>query len=397
MAHGAAPRGGARNLLAGLALAVAAPLVLFVACEALLRGVGVTALADDPDQQAWLNFRRCQFGWGAARPHCDPAALRSGRRGVLALGGSSVTGFPLGKTVPFPSALQQILDARAPGTYQVFNRGHFCKDTIFVRDCALAALDAPLEVVVVYAGHNDTANWGFANPRLRIFLEENAWLLDLDERLAHSRVYSWLVDLARGGRTPLQAARIAPSPEQAERARAVILAKTRENLEALIERAGEAGVRVLLVTLVSNLHEFPVQRENWDEGPRLVAAGDPNLAVWRDAFEAGVALHREGRFGEALAAFKRARDAFQQGRAHSQHNDLLRELAARYTHVELVDFEHELDQRGAAEGIGCNFFGDRFPDEAYCDQFHPNTRLQRWIAEAVANALLPAPAAAPRG
>jgi hypothetical protein len=385
-----------RAVLARLALAVAAPLLFFGALEGVLALLGVVPLSADPDQQAWLHFRGCQFEWGAARRHCDAAALVSDRRTVVALGGSSVAGFPAGKTVPFPLALQSILDERFPGGYRVFNRGHFCKDSIFVRECARAALAASPDVLVVYEGHNDYANWGLANPALRIWIEERAWLLRIDEGLAHSRLYSWLLDRSRGGRTPLETARIAPSAEQARAARAVILAKTRENLETLIEEAARAGTRVLLVTVVSNLHEFPVVRADWDEGPARLAAGDPNLAVWRQEFEAGAALHRAGRFEESLLAMKRARDAFQQGRAHSEHNALLKELAAAHDHVELVDFEAELDRIGAAEGVGCNFFGDRFPDEAYCDQFHPNTRVQRWIAETLADALSSLPASSPR-
>lgn len=382
-------------LLARLALAVT-PLLLFAACEALLALVGVGSLAADPEEQAWQSFRRCQVEWGSAGRFCDAEKLQSGRRTVVTMGGSTVAGYPLGKTVPFPSALQGILDARFPGEYQVFNRGHSCKDTIFVRDCACAALDARIDVLVFYEGHNDYANWGLSNPRLRILLEEHAWLYKIGELLAHSRTYSALIDLSRGGRKPLQAALIAPSPEQAQRARNVILAKTQENLEALIERAAREGTRVILITVVSNLYDFPVRREDWDEGPGRLAADDANLSVWREQFEAGVALHREGRSAEALAAFKRARDAFQQGRAHSQHNELLRRLAATHAHVDLIDFERELDRRGAAEGIGCNYFGDRFADEEYCDQFHPNTRVQRWIAEAVANALTSPPASSRR-
>jgi lysophospholipase L1-like esterase len=362
--------------------------VLLVACEAILTLARVTPLAADPEQQEWLRFRRCQFQQGSARRVCDPAALRSQRpRVVVALGGSSVFGYPVDKTVPFPAALQDLLDARFPGEFSVFNRGRSCKDTIFVRDCARAALAAPVDVLVVYEGHNDYANWGMVNPRLRIFLEEQAWLLELDEWLAHTRTYSWVVDLARGGTPPLRGGLGAPDPERARRALAVILDKTRENLEAVIAMAGRAGTRVVLITQVSNLYDFPVARDDWDDGPRRLVAQDPGLAAWRVEFERGIAFHRAGAFAEAVTAFKRARDLYPRGRADSRHNALVRELAAAHPHVELVDFEAELDRRGAEEGIGCNFFGDRFPDEAYCDQFHPNSRTHRWIAEAVMQAL----------
>jgi hypothetical protein len=100
-------------------------------------------------------------------------------------------------------------------------------------------------------------------------------------------------------------------------------------------------------------------------------------------------------------------------RAPSELNDTLRELAAGNDHVHLVDFERILDRVGVEEGIGCNFFGvgdfserelgqgkrgkdeggtDELAkgegDEPWCDQFHPNPRAQRMIAEALLPALL---------
>ena len=118
---------GARRLstaLGRLGLVVGAPLAFFAVCELALWLLGVTPLADDPEQRAWLRFRSCQLEWRAAARFCDPTELRSSRRIVVALGGSSVAGYPRGKTVPFPATLQALLDARAPHEFRVFNRGH---------------------------------------------------------------------------------------------------------------------------------------------------------------------------------------------------------------------------------------------------------------------------------
>jgi lysophospholipase L1-like esterase len=143
----------------------------------------------------------------------------------------------------------------------------------------------------------------------------------------------------------------------------------------VLDLAGRAGARVILVTVVSNLYEFPLRRAQWD------APQKP--ARWVMPYRRGIELYRAGRFAEALAAFKESRDAYPFGRAPSELNERLRELAQGRPHVHLVDFERTLDRAGLEEGIGCNFFGD----ETYCDQFHPNARTHRLIAEALLRTL----------
>jgi lysophospholipase L1-like esterase len=366
-------------LLGKLLLALVSPLLVLGALEGILGLLGTVPLIDEPAFQQKVQQRNCQFQWNAAERFCDATRLAVRRpRTIVALGGSSVAGYPPRETIPFASQLQDLLDREHPDQYRVFNRGHFCKDTIFVRDCGLVALRARPDWLIIYAGHNDFANWGLVTPRRRIALEENAWIYDLDVAMAHRRLYSVLARALRPP-APIQARMAAPRPDDTVGPRAITLAKTEENLTRLIGAAREAGTKVMLLTVVSNLAEFPVRQRSWAAGPERLAAHLPNLSRWKRHFRAGIAAHQAGDHTTSLAEFKLARDAFQQGRAHSELNARLRTLAGRHPEIHLVDFEAELDALGQAEGIGCGFFGSK----TYCDQFHPNTRTHGLIARAI--------------
>src|SRR2546426_10589023 len=82
-------------------------------------------------------MRRCQFNFHHALERCAPRHVTTTRPHlVVVLGGSSVQGWPPGKTLPFPNQLQTLLDAAHPGQYTVVNLGLMCKDSIYVRRCA---------------------------------------------------------------------------------------------------------------------------------------------------------------------------------------------------------------------------------------------------------------------
>lgn len=355
------------------ALAVLSPLVFLALLEGIAKLCGVQPLRQDPGYLARVKMRECQFSWSQPRKLCPPQRIASPRpRVVVTLGGSSVQGVPVGRVVPFATHLQGLLDAAHPNEYAVFNLGLMCKDSTYVRRCVEQLIGAAPEFLIVYSGHNSYANWGFENPAARIFLAEHAWLYDLDWFFMGSRILSLWARAAGSLMTSPLMGEAEPPPEQFARARATILAHYTSDITSLLDLAGENASQVILLTVVSNLYEYPLRRAQWNQ---------PGLGStrWGPAFSEGVDLYRAGRFAEALAAFKRARDAFPQGRAPSELNQRVRELAQGRPYVHLADFERELDQIGLEDGIGCNFFGD----ETYCDQFHPNTRTHRLIAAAL--------------
>jgi hypothetical protein len=168
----------------------------------------------------------------------------------------------------------------------------------------------------------------------------------------------------------------------------IILEEYTKNLRSIIELARAHQVQVILITLVSNLYEFPVRSEGWNRvRVQRLQAKEP-VAPWLEHFAAGIELHRAERFEEALAQFKLARDTDPRSRAPGVLNPRIRELTAAYSHVHLVDFERELDRLGLKEGIGCNFFGDETRAYSSCEGVHPNPHTNEFIGEAAARKVI---------
>lgn len=376
---------GAARAAASLALGVGLLAALAGVAEGIAWLAGATPLDADPTYQARVRHRRCQFGWDHPGSRCAPGRIEGRReRVVVAVGGSNVMGLELPPAALFPQRLAARLQALEPGRTEVVNMGRACKDSTYVRRCVETAAPARPDVVVVYTGHNDYANWGFLNPGRRIWLEEHARYYDLEELLAHSRVFSVVARRLGGvGAAPL--ARRRPQPDEARFAAAseVILEKFTANMESLISRVGSYGGEVFLVTVVSNLAEWPVPRARWDQP--LLAEPDPSprRLRWRDAYREGIETWRRGRFAASLEAFSRARDLDPHGRAPSVVNERIRDLGRRHANARVIDLEKLLHRAGLEEGIGCNFFGAG----ERCDQFHMNARVHRMLANALVRAL----------
>jgi lysophospholipase L1-like esterase len=371
-----------------LLLVIGAPLLFLGFLELVAWAWGAQPLADDEFYKARDFVRSCRWDPADVRKACDPAGWKrrdDGRNLVLALGGSSVVGHPMGERRTISSFLRLQLEAARPGAYAVRSLARPCKGSFYVRQCAERALDSGPAALVVYTGHNDFSGHRGRYPELPMWMERSGWwLVEAERRLARTRFWSLLSPSGALTITPGNDPGAALGEAQAARAYRVILENTVHNLTDVIELAGERNVPVVLVTLVSNLYEFPTQRPRWDEAlERASAEGlDPEPGI--EDFTEGVRLYRESRFEAALAAFRRARDARPGPRAPGMLNEAIRRIAAEYPNAHLVDFERQLEAAALREGIGCNFFGT----EAYCDGLHPNPRTNRMIGFAVADAVL---------
>lgn len=362
-------------------LVVGSPLVLLAAVELGAWVVGVEPLRTHPAYETFEKSRRCQLGGNPdAWCRADKVATRRGVVAVGVLGGSSVRGYPKGMQA-FPVRMQRQLDEVAPGGYRVFNFGLYCKDSIFVERC-VQQLAPRVDALVVYMGHNDIANFMGPSPRFAMWTEKHAWVLDVQEKLAGTRLYTLLLTWGADGGEPLRSAWRPMPPAAFDRAKRAVIAGFEERVQSIVYETAGTRTPLLLVTTVSNLYESPRQMDEWDEWLAMSALL-PNWQRWRVPFERGVERHRAGDAAAALQAFREARDVLLNGRAPTEMNEILRAASGRSPHVHLVDFERKLEEIAAAEGIGCNFFGE----DAWCDQFHPNGRTHELIATEVVTAL----------
>jgi len=351
-----------------------------VAVLGLLEGaatlVGVESLRDHPSYRARDHILSCRWNSEHLVERCSPKPARRDVTRIFVLGGSSVA------YEPDRGSMAQVLGFRLraahPGEYVVLNLARPCKDSFFVRSCVERAIEAEPDLIVIYSGHNDFGGYCTPHPRLRMVMGRHPWLLDVRRALAGSRAYSWLARGARASLEPVPALE-RPDPDwDVQRSVGIVLDNYLENLGTIVALAGSRSIPVVLVTVVGNLYEFPLQKKEWDAA--LASAARPDAPPWLTLYARGIQLAREGRFADALREFESSRDLYYPSqRAPSVLNDALRQLAGEHDHVHLVDFEAELALLGRSAEVGCNFFGNR----DYCDGVHPNTRTNILIGEAL--------------
>ena len=122
--------------LGKILLAIVSFLVFFALLEGFAWLRGVSPLVDDENYRRRDEIRDCRWNAAAPAAFCSPERFpKEGRTSVFALGGSSMQGLPYGDERTITYYMKQRLDERYPDEYAVFNRGVYCKDSIFVMRC----------------------------------------------------------------------------------------------------------------------------------------------------------------------------------------------------------------------------------------------------------------------
>jgi len=376
-----------RGALTRIALAIAAVAALLAGLELLALALGMRPLVEEAAFRMRGEALSCRFE-PSHIDFCDADRWRDahGRKLIFVLGSSSVAGYKDTHFFNVPHFMRRMLEGLLPGAFEVRSLAMPCKDSIYVRSCALRALDADPAALVLYDGHNDFSGHTGPHPRVSFWMAEHGYpLFRLEQWLGHTRFWTLLSTRGSGhagiDRNPAGQLDAAALQDSLREVRDTVLA----NYTAVIERAAAKGIPVVLLTVVSNL-EFPEPRDRWDAVLAEADAAGASASPWLAEYAAGIRASRDGRVEDSLAAFERARDVRPLSRAPGMLDASLRELAARYPNVVLVDFERELHGVAVAEGvgIGCNFFGS----ESYCDGLHPNVRTSEMIGQAAAMATM---------
>ncbi|MEW6745061.1 MAG: tetratricopeptide repeat protein [Planctomycetota bacterium] len=413
-----------------LGLLLGSLVIALAAAEGLSRLAGLAARARafelvKVESGQWLVRTRPpqrSGGRGAGRKsyHLHPAGLpldkpAAGLR-VFVFGGSTVYGMPYtlaagGGDLSFASYLREELRARHPqARVEVINCGVVGGTLEDVRDLIEEALELQPDVFVVLSGENEFLPHALLASRAR---QKNPFDAGVSSPLRHSRLLALLARFVTSLEEranpdlgtldwPLVESLLGPALHTAQDYEE-ILVHAGAILEWIREETRERGVDLVLATCASNLGDFEPSlstlagshecgvAESWlalvREGRSLLDQGDAAGALRRfdealrlDAggaeahFRRGQALALLDRYGEALAAFKEARD--RDGvirRAPAALNALVREVASRPGAV-LCDVEVAFE-RASPHGIpGASLL---------VDHVHPNLDGVALIAASV--------------
>jgi lysophospholipase L1-like esterase len=293
----------------------------------------------------------------------------------MALGGSSL----VWSVHPGETDLIQLMNRQdwAPKKKIFFgNLGAACKDSSYMLSCYEKLKSERHKYVLLYEGHNDVINVGYANTKSRLWMRRHSVWIRISKFLQiHSRLFSWASEKAyRADAIKKEIESL--SPEKLKILQALIIRDYKHNYQMIINEAKEQKAKVILVTTISNLNDYMPGKGIQDFKPKKGSVGD--LAY--ESFESGKKLFGEKKYDQALTQFIKAKDLDPQGsRSLLTMNQALRELARENSNVELVDLEKFFYEKFKTEGLGCNLFGT----DNICDQMHPNLRAKQVMADQI--------------
>ena len=175
---------------------------------------------------------------------------------VMLFGESNTEGFR-------EEVLEAHLEAAMPGTqFQVLNLGRHGYGSERVRILLTQALEYEPDVALIYLGHNEFIEAGFAAEISKQW--QQPWLLRLTEKLSALRTMNLgvsLVERATSGG-------VAAQPESWQKRSQIFASMTwdktqdffgvyRENLDAMVTLCRDAGARVVMATMVGNDFDPP--------------------------------------------------------------------------------------------------------------------------------------------
>ncbi len=377
----------ARKLLGRAALAVLGPLLVLGACEAILRGFNIghpTAFlleADVRGKAALVNNPFYGYRFFPPALARNPAPIVTTREKpadtirIVVLGESAAQGDPV---IEFglPRMLERMLNEAGPGVrFEVVNAAMTAINSHVIQDIARDTLACQPDLYILYIGNNEVI--GPYGPGT-VF---TAWpglmrLAPLRVSLTRHRLsfaLRQMVDALQGGAAgPAQWDGLAMFAERAVPADApsleVMTDQFARNLSRIVRAAQRQGAQVILSSVAVNLSDC----SPFGQDPAAHAE-----------YERAQTLLRQGARGEALAAFKQARDLdTQRFRTDSRLNARLHVLAGELN-TAWVDAERAFEE-AAENGVPGRAL---FLDHVHFT-FEGNVVLARAFAEQVA-ALFP--------
>lgn len=305
-----------------------------------------------------------QLGYEAIDLTCQLGIpLPVGPNNIAVLGGSSAQGAFATPKKSFSYVLHERLAKSTQGRWSVHNLARSGKASYWMKECMRHLGPGKVDLWLTYAGHNEFINMFLPGVKRARFFLENPFALGLLRKLLAFPAAGLL-------RPQLKDEVPTISLDKFLRDSAIILETSEKNYREMIHMAGNAGRRLVLSTVISNLDSAP--------DPQLMTGLNSDLKAER-LFHLAKAAYAGKRPAEGLSLARFARDYDPtQWRAPSSFNEMLRGLAAEFPRsVLLFDVEKEFEAEFGSRMIGCEFFGS----DRYCDHVHPNDFTHAWIAE----------------
>jgi Flp pilus assembly protein TadD len=410
--------------------ALAVTLAFFVVVDVVLWIVGVPTLLTERDPFAGFSEQMRVYELDTAR-----GVYRTPRRAVMhsfnyqqfkadkpydglrvfVLGGSSAHGFPWGGQVAFTRLLGEALRATWPErSVEAVNAAAMSYGSHRLRILAREVLDHRPDLLVIYGGHNE-----FVERRSYWDVLRRPEQLDRLKKLLYrwrlyslmTRLYERMIEAREGGNSGNGSAQDVGallgldvtreySENVGQNEAAEVIEEFEQNLRAILSLADNAGVKVILCTVPSNLRDwapnqsFFTSEVAFDDQQQALAllaqarsaleAGDAAAAVTpleqaRELaphyaevhFRLGQAYDALGRYDDARASYVRARDTDgMPGRAVSAINATIRDLMASENAL-LLDAESLFEQASPHGLTGFNLIED---------YVHPKPEGHRLIA-----------------
>ncbi len=303
-------------------------------------------------------------------PPKGPLELR-----VFAFGGSTVFGLPVPE-VGFVAQMQYWLRRLYPDrNIQVYNFGSPGMDTAYALRQLTRRLDDQPDLVIVITGHNE-------------FFGPHAGRIDrlretLRVRFATMRILQLGADrITRSKKRNVMPCLVAPWDRESASFKSR-MATFEEEMNLIVRRTSQRGVKLILGTLPSNMADWPPVYKGLSGRDKhyseRVSAIQELLAEGRyqeasDAVKVGFSLYGEdamlhflqGRILAAMGDYPEAQESFVKARdldpvpyrATSQINSIIRKAASRVPGVYLVDLEKEYQQHAANGLIGFDLIVD---------------------------------------
>ena len=333
-----------------------------------------------PNGQPYLRTAPYKLAW--FNDVSFPAAKPRGSFRIFSIGGSTTYGRPYTDPLSFSGWLRELLPLADPARkWEVINAGGISYASFRITVLMEELIRYKPDLFLVYMGHNEfLERRTYGN-----LVEAPRWLTTLGGWASRTRLYAAgeaLLNRLNGPekRPPLLGEEVSTILEHSvgpadyhrdDEQRRRVLAHFRYSLNRLIDLAESAGAGVILITPVSNLRQCsPFKSEpagdlTPEQGARVAelkqqAAAKSDAADWsaaaglleqarsidsRDAdlqYSLGRALYKSGRYPEAEAAFRRARDEdICPLRAPTEIGKIIVETG-KQRHVPVIDFRQTI-------------------------------------------------------